>query len=305
MNLKYERFTEVRFFKEIDTEERARNFVWKTRFAGKEFSCPHCHGEGYWQHAKRPEIRECLSCHRQLRLRAGTIFQDSKTPMLVWVRAIFFVMEGKRGISALELRRRLEMKSYGTTWRMLHKIREALRQRDEQYKLSNVIELDGASFGRKETGNQVDVLVAVESRDWVDARGRKKSRAGFAKVMVAPESKVKIQEFLDKAIVKNSLVNTDGKPGVMDIKGVDVDYQVMNNDPKVLDHWLPWVHKFIANAKAWLVGTHHGIEGKYLAQYLGEYAFRFNRRHDPDSMFHRAVSACVNAAPRTSHALLR
>lgn len=305
MNPKYERYTEVRFFKEVDTEEKARNLVWKTRFDGKEFSCSHCKADAYWQHSERPEIRECRSCHRQLRLRAGTIFQDSKTPILVWVRAIFFVMAGKRGISALELQRRLEMKSYGTAWRMLQKVREALRQRDERYKLKNVIELDGASFGRRETGNQIEVLVAVESKDWVDAKGRKKSKAGFAKVMVAPESKAKIQEFVDQAIQKNSFVNTDGKPGVMDIKGVEVDYQVTHNDPNILDHWLPWVHKFIANAKAWLIGTHHGVESKYLAQYLGEYTFRFNRRHDPDSLFHRALAACVNAAPRTSHALLR
>jgi len=32
----------------------------------------------------------------------------------------------------------LEMKSYDTTWRILHKIREALRQRDEIYKISNI-----------------------------------------------------------------------------------------------------------------------------------------------------------------------
>ena len=46
---------------------------------------------------------------------------------------------------------------------MLHKIREALRQRDLQYKLNKYIELDGASFGKKVTGNQVEVLVAIET----------------------------------------------------------------------------------------------------------------------------------------------
>lgn len=61
----------------------------------------------------------------------------------------------------------------------------------------------------------------------------------------------------------------------------------------------------ISKAKVWLVDTHHGVEAKYLGQYLGEYTFRFNRRHDPDSLFHRALAACANAAPATSHALLR
>ncbi len=94
------------------------------------------------------------------RLRAGTIFEHSKTDLLKWLRAIYFVMQGKRGVSALELQRHLGMKSYGTVWSMLHKIREALRQRDEDYKLKGQIELDGAVFGRRETGTQREVLVA-------------------------------------------------------------------------------------------------------------------------------------------------
>ena len=102
--------------------------------------------------------------------------------MLLWLQAICFVTQGKRGISALELQTELEMKAYGTVWTMLLKIREALRQRDEQYKLKNTIELDGATFGRRHTGNQADVLVAIESKDWIDKKGKPKSKAGFGEV---------------------------------------------------------------------------------------------------------------------------
>jgi transposase-like protein len=301
----YEKIRSSQFFKEIDTEEKARNWVWKSRFGGKDFVCPHCQTERFWQHHHRPEIRECLGCHRQIRLRAGTLFQDSKIPILTWVRAIYFVMQGKRGISALELKRQLGMSSYGTTWSILHKIREGLRQRDERYKLRNLIELDGATFGRKEAGNQSEVLVAIESKDWIDEKGRPKSKAGFAKVMIASETKEQAQAFVDQAIEKGSLVNTDASPSLTGLKNVDADHQVMANDPVALERWLPWVHKFISNAKAWLVGTHHGVESKYLGRYLGEYTFRFNRRHDPDSLFHRALTACALAQPKTARVLFR
>ena len=46
----------------------------------------------------------------------------------------------------------------------MHKIRNALMQRDDEYKLNDIIELDGAVFGRRQTGNQIDVLVAIESK---------------------------------------------------------------------------------------------------------------------------------------------
>jgi hypothetical protein len=83
------------------------------------------------------------------------------------------------------------MKSYGTTWTILHKIRTALKERDDKYILKDVIELDGASFGKRHTGNQADALVAIETKDFIDDKGKPKSRAGFAKIMVAPEKRAR------------------------------------------------------------------------------------------------------------------
>lgn len=295
----------IKILKELDSEEMAQQWIWESKFDGKDFVCPICQNKGYYQHHKYPEIRECKSCHYEVRLRANTIFQHSKTPLLIWLKTICLMSQGKRGISASELQSALDMPSYGTAWRMLHKIREAMRQRDEIYKLSSVIELDGAAFGKKHTGNQAEVLVAVESKDWIDSKGRKKTKAGFAKVIVANETKEKAQEFVDIAIEKNAMVNTDGSPSFIYLKNIDVDYQVTGNNQEIIDHWLPWVHKFISNAKSWIAGTHHGVDAKYLASYLSEYTFRFNRRHDPDSIFFRTLAACVYAAPKTSQVLLR
>lgn len=303
--MKYQKMKFNKILKELDSEDKARAWIWLVKFEGKEFICTKCGNEAYYQHKKYPEVRDCKKCRFEVRIRANTIFQNSKTPLLIWLKILCFMMQGKRGISALEIQSELEMKSYGTTWRILHKIREALRQRDDLYKLSNIVELDGAVFGRRHTRNQVGVLVAIESKDWIDKNGRRKSKAGFAKVIVANETKIEAQNFVDKSIKKGSMVNTDGSPSLRDLENIDVDYQVVGGDQEVIDHWLPWVHKFISNAKTWVVGTHHGVEAKYLAPYLSEYTFRFNRRHDPDSLFFRGLGACVNAVPRTSKVLLR
>ncbi len=142
---------------------------------------------------------------------------------------------------------------------MLHKIREALRQRDDSYKLKSQLELDGATFGRRESGTEQEVLIAVETKEWINASGKRKARAGFAKVIGA----------------KKEIVNA----------------------------WLPGVHKLSSNSKAWVIGTHHGGNSDYLESYLAEYFYRFNRRHDPKRLFHRAVRACVLAQPRTNGTL--
>jgi hypothetical protein len=301
--MKYRRMKFTKILQELDSEEKARIWVWAAKFDGKNFLCLKCQHEEFYQHKKSPEVRECKNCHFDVRLRANTIFQHSKTPMLVWLKAICLMTQGTRGISALELQAALEMKSYDTTWRILHKIREALRQRDEIYKISNIIELDGGVFGNRETGNQTEVLVAVETKEWVDKKGRLKSKAGFAKVVVASETKEEVQKFVNKEIEKNATLHTDRGAGLIHVDGIDIEHRAVTGDKELLDHWLPWVHKFISNAKSWIVGTHHGVESQYLASYLSEYTFRFNRRHDPDSMFFRALGACVYANPKTSQAL--
>jgi hypothetical protein len=299
----YEAFLTDRFFSEVTTEAAAISILWKLKFGGAEFQCSGCGGCEYYQLECRLDVRQCRSCRKQCRVRAGTIFENSKTSVLKWLRAIYFVMQGKRGVSALELMRHLGMNSYGTVWAMLHKIREALRQRDEEYKLKGQLELDGATFGRRETGTTQEVLVAVETKDWVDAKGKPKSKAGFAKVVVAKETKENAQAFMDQAVEPGSMVNTDGSPSLRTIKGVDVDYQIVGGKKEIVNSWLPWVHKLISNSKAWVVGTHHGVGPDYLNSYLAEYFYRFNRRHDPKRLFHRAVRACVLAKPVTYAAL--
>ena len=131
----------------------------------------------------------------------------------------------------------------------------------------------------------------------MDQQGRTQSRAGFAKILVAQETKENAQTLVDTGIQAGAMVNTDGSPSLRNLDRVDVDYQVVSGDREICDRWLPWVHRFISNAKAWINGTHHGIKHKHLARYLAEYTYRFNRRHDVNRLFHRALVACASARP--------
>lgn len=299
----YLKLTTPEFFDKICTEESARELLWRSKFDGKDFICPRCTHEEFYQHNSRPEIRQCRLCDRQVRLRAGTILEHTKLAILVCVRAIFLVTQDKRGVSALQLKRQLGMKSYGTAWALLQRIREAMRQRDAGYKLHGVVELDGADFGHQKDKGKKEVLIAVESKDWVDERGKPKQRAGFAKVELSRESKICAQQFVDKNIESGTQVNTDASNAFGGLKGVDAEQRVMDNAPERLDSWLPWVQRWMENAKVWIQGTFHGVSAKHLVRYLAEYNYRFNRRHDPCGLFHRALTACAVATPVRADAL--
>ena len=300
----YESFSAERFFTEITTEAEARTLLWRSRFQDKAFHGPRCHAEQLYALATRPEVRTCKGCRRQLRLRAGTIFESSKTSLLLWVKALFYVMQGKRGISAQELQRHLGLKSYGRVWRMLQKIRAALHHRDAGYQVGDGgIDLDAGTFGRRETGNHCDVLVAIETKAWVNANGQARSRAGVAKVLVGKETKAHAQQLADTGVRAGALVNTDGRWSFRNVTGVAVDYHVVSGDRAACERWLPRVHKFISNAKAWINGTHHGVKDKHMGRYVGEYPYRVNRRHDVPRLFHRALVACALAPPVKLYAL--
>ena len=298
------------FFGLVDTEEAARDLFWRAKFGGKEFECPRCFHERFYTFSTRPEVRRCRQCDKEVRVRAGTMLEQSKMPLLVWARTLFLMMQDKRGVAALHVQRELGLKSYGTVWGMLHKIRRALQQRDGVYKLHNQVELDGASFGREAPQRKgrrpkdpttskpiTQVLVAVETKQWVDDKGRPKERAGFAKIEVSRETKILSQQFARQALAEGTMVNADASASFTYLEGVDLEQQVMHGSPEHLNRWLPWVHRFISNAKSWLIGTHHAVKARYLRQYLAEHTYRFNRRHDPDSLFHRALTACVLASP--------
>jgi hypothetical protein len=107
--MKYPQVKFCNLLSELDSEEKARTWIWLVKFNGKEFLCPKCANTTYYQHRKKAEVRECKTCRSAVRLRANTIFQNSKTPLLIWLRAISLVTHGKRGISALELQFHLSL----------------------------------------------------------------------------------------------------------------------------------------------------------------------------------------------------
>jgi transposase-like protein len=292
----YEEFPIVEFFSKITTEDQAIEMAWKYKTEAHGYRCPKCPEIGFYHHKKRPEIRECKSCGHQHRVRVDTIFQNSKLSMLIWVRAIYLMMMGKRGISALELQKQLNIKTYRSSLHLLRKVRHALSERDSSYELEGMIELDGAKFGKKATDNQEDVLIAIESRDWTNDKGEQVSKAGFAKVFFGSESKDNAQSFVNRDIKKGSEVHTDAARAYLQgLENVDLKSKGMYGDPKRLTEWLPWVHRFISNAKTWILGTHHGVNSKHFKLYLAEYTYRFNRRHDYKRYFSRALLACMSS----------
>jgi Transposase zinc-ribbon domain len=105
------------------TEEACRAYLARLRWPDG-FRCPRCGGNRSWP--VRAALLECAGCGCQTSVTAGTIFQDTRTALSVWFRAMWWMTTQKNGASALGLQRVLGLKKYETAWTMLHKLLRAM-----------------------------------------------------------------------------------------------------------------------------------------------------------------------------------
>jgi hypothetical protein len=228
----------------------------------------------------------------------------------------------KKSFSALEIQRQLGHLYYEPIWYMLHKIRHAMGKRDDNYTLSNEVELDEGFFEIVPNKEDRDKIV-LELKDNEGKYKRGKGSQKQATVLVMAESKtveptekykhkptkkvryIKMQllddlckattnEQIEKAIDPKSSAITDGANNYNDLQDKLTDHKaVVIELKKDTSKILPWVHIAISNAKRLLLDVHHSIGNDYLQSYLDEFCYKFNRRYF-DSVFERVVISSVS-----------
>src|SRR6185312_775744 len=73
--------------------------------------------------AHRPGLFQCRDCRGQFTVLTGSVMERSHIPLNKWVLAIRLMTASKKGVSAHQLHRMLNL-TYKTAWFMCHRIRE-------------------------------------------------------------------------------------------------------------------------------------------------------------------------------------
>ena len=142
--------TLAEFERRFAAPEACRAYLVQLRWP-EGFRCPKCGGTKAWAVRVRPMLFHCASCGRQTSVTAGTIFQDTRTPLPTWFRAMWWVASQKTGASAIGLQQVLGLGSYETAWTWLHKLRRAM-VRPGRDRLTGRVEVDEAFIGGVEEG---------------------------------------------------------------------------------------------------------------------------------------------------------
>lgn len=249
--------------------------------------CPHCGGfERITAIKPNPEkrvrfgLKRCGQCKGQFTVRMGTIFEESKLPMTKWLQAIFLMTASKKGVSAHQLHRTLEVQ-YKTAWFLAHRIREAMRTGEL------------APFGSG--GGDVEVDETYFARDRRFSHRGGKSMKGVVTLVDRTSGRAKsfvvdnvTSRTVGKIVAENMAVEarliTDASNVYHRVGATFAAHQSVNHSKEEYVSKLdPTVHTntvegFYSIFKRGMKGVYQHCDQKHLHRYMAEFDFRYSNR---------------------------
>jgi len=294
--------TLMEFMEKFGEEEQCREHLYQMRWP-EGFVCPKCGAKDEPYNIKSHHRFQCKHCNHQATVTAGTVMDKSRTPLTKWFLAIYLMGQDKRGCSALKLKRELGI-AYDTAWTMSHKIRNAMKERDADYLLSGMVDVDDSFFGAARIGSKRGrgtEKTAVVFGVSFDRKGRPEYLK--AKVVETVDGKI-LEAFAKENIEPGAVLRSDGLSSYRKLGSSGFVHQPQKFNHKENPEHLKWLHVVVANAKSFILGTYHGLDSKHLQTYLDEFSFRFSRRFWQNQLFNRILCSCANSSIFTRYDLI-
>jgi len=260
---------------DFDTEQECRAYMEELRWP-KQIECPRCKGTTISRIKKRDQF-DCDSCRYQFSVMSGTIFHDSHLPLPKWFVAVYLLCESKKGMSACQIQRMLGV-SYKTAWYLCHRIREAMKETDDD-KLSGTVEIDETYiYGKpRKWRKRVKKQVVIGLRQ----------RNGDLRLVRAADSKAStVRTILNQHLGAHvEAIMTDESaiyPWALS--------KIQKQSHRTINHKREYAHGDVHTntvesafslLKRGIFGTWHKVTAKHLPAYLDEMCFRFNNRKNP------------------------
>ncbi len=163
-------YSSLQLFKNYGTEKQCIDALFKWKWPSG-FIYSKCGSKRYCS-LKSRSFYQCNCCHHQISVIAHTIFEHTKLPLTVWFLSLHLITQAKTGISALALKREIGV-SYNTAWRIIQKIMQVMKERDDERKLSGKVQIDNAYYGGERhegkrgrgSENKVPFIAAVSTNE--------------------------------------------------------------------------------------------------------------------------------------------
>lgn len=272
------------FFARFPDDDACLTHIMEVRY-GLRHVCQACGVEGTFHKLASRRAFSCASCGDHVYPTAGTVFQDTRTPLRVWFYAIFLFVTTRHGVSGKELQRTLGV-TYKTAWRMGQQIRVLMAKADGFEMLKGHIESDEAFIGGHHSRSEPDNKTVVLGL---------KQRGGRMHAETIPNTKTDaLRNPILRIVERGSTVSTDEHRA----------YSLLSRDGYVHgrvnhlqgeyvrgEHHTNTVENFWRLFKDSIRSTHIHVSSKYMDRYLKEFTFRSNHRQMSNAMFDLLISA--------------
>lgn len=267
--------TEARFHDDTAAREYLEATLWPNGPV-----CPHCASVNTAYVTKKPGVYRCgmKECRKDFTVTVGTVFERSKVPLHKWLLAAFLLCSSKKGMSAHQLHRTLDV-TYKTSWFMAHRLREAM----------NI----GTSGPLGSDGSPVE----VDETYWGNVGKQRKGARGWAHKMkvvtlverdgekrsfhVANVNHKTVGPILREQVAKKARIMSDDT-SVYDRVGKEfASHEKVNHSAGEYmrgDVTTNTVESSFAILKRGLYGTFHHVSEAHLQRYATEFDFRWNTR---------------------------
>lgn len=218
----------------------------------------------------------CNKCKTSFSVTVGTIFHHTHLPLQKWLLAVSLVLNAKKGLSARQLARDLEVNK-NTGWRVAMQIRNAMAETEQRTLLQGIVEMDETDVGGKpRKGNSGSGGTGGKGAPRGGATKKNPvvgmvERGGRVKAMVSRHDRLKSKHL--SALVRanvdigNATLITDEYTGYIGIKNF-MDHRTINHR-----HWY---------VDGDTVGQYHKDSLKHLPRYISEFSYRSNHRSTAD-----------------------
>ncbi len=253
-------------------------------------ACPHCGGVDRMTKVKaNPEKRiryglwRCGDCKKQSTVKVGTVFEHMRIPLHKALQAVYLMCASKKGISAHQLHRVLEVQ-YRTAWFLAHRIREAMRSGDM------------APFGGDGGIFEVDETFIGNDRT-IKPKHTKRGRGyhhkhkvlslmdrstGKARSMVVDSLKASdLAPILRENIAKEAMLMTDEAAYYTKIGREFGGHEIVRHGTGEYgrgEHHTNTIEGYFSIFKRGMKGVYQHCAKKHLHRYLAEFEFRYNNR---------------------------
>ena len=276
-------------------ETKARDWL-EARVWANGRVCPHCGNADQDKITKlegkahRPGVYQCneSACREQFTVTVGTVFESSKIPLSKWLAALFLMTASKKGISAHQVHRMLDI-SYKSTWFLMHRLREAMRTGglEPLGGEGKIVEVDEAYYGKADTqhvskhrlGHPLIHKGKFKNNRPIVALIERGGNVRTFHVAVADSGTV--AGIVRENVRKESRLQTDESKLYKTVGAEFAAHETVNHAKKEYvrgDVTTNTIESYFSIFKRGMRGTYQHCSEKHLHRYLAEFQFRHNNR---------------------------